>query len=105
MLARSAEPVFGVAVVRFATMQNRMEAGAVRVLPVLHNLVSRVEMIMPEQRHGAEEWSPRRRRRDAIQEAIDGGIDLISRPGSWPGAGSEIGWFSRREKLARFSKQ
>src|SRR4051812_16330162 len=83
MIADAVEPVFGVRVVGLATMDDRVNVTAVAVFDVLHDLVRQVQMVVPDEDRGAEQFP--------CAEFLQFLISVFSGKTPWRGPGPSSG--------------
>ena len=71
MLTDTVKPVFCVAKVRLAPMHNAVEEPGFSGVPILHDNMCFVEVVVPKQGGGANEISPEIRRLGVIEDQVE----------------------------------
>src|SRR5207248_6795172 len=99
VLAHPPEPILGIAIIRLAAVHDAVNEGAISIFNVLRDYVRRLEVIVPEQKQGADErWLPGRKFcavKQLVERPIQGRLRLDARARPRP----QFGRFRRGEKF------
>lgn len=100
VFTHAAKPVLRVRVIRFTPVQDRVDEVAIRVFNALDNAMRRLQVIVPQQRHGSDQVRlPSRQPQFASQIAESGG-QAGGRLDMGPDDGAQTGWLRGVEQDA-----
>lgn len=102
VFSHAPKPVFGIPVVRFTSMHDRVEKTAIGVFDGLSDGMRGIEVIVPKQQSAADEISGAFREARFAQPRIGLLIDPAQRPSTGPALRPNAGEIGRIQKLSEW---